>query len=65
MFFQSASEEREHALKIIEYLLMRGQLTNDVSKLLKFPLVSIFMSISLSVLKYFNGDGEEIDIKRN
>lgn len=37
-FFESASEEREHALKIIEYLLMRGQLTTDVSKLLKFPL---------------------------
>lgn len=37
-FFESASEEREHAIKIIEYLLMRGQLTSDVSKLLKFPL---------------------------
>jgi ferritin heavy chain len=37
-FFESASEEREHAIKIIEYLLMRGQLTNDVSKLLKYPL---------------------------
>lgn len=37
-FFESASEEREHAIKIIEYLLMRGQLTDDVSKLLKFPL---------------------------
>ncbi|XP_072748033.1 ferritin heavy chain [Anoplolepis gracilipes] len=39
-FFESASEEREHAVKIIEYLLMRGQLTNDVSKLIKFPLNS-------------------------
>ncbi|XP_076621898.1 ferritin 1 heavy chain [Colletes latitarsis] len=37
-FFDSATEEREHAIKVIEYLLMRGQLTNDVSKLLKFPL---------------------------
>ncbi|XP_012270084.1 ferritin subunit [Orussus abietinus] len=37
-FINSASEEREHAIKVIEYLLMRGQLTNDVSKLLKFPL---------------------------
>ncbi|OAD56690.1 Ferritin subunit [Eufriesea mexicana] len=36
--FDAANEEREHAIKIIEYLLMRGQLTNDVSKLLKFPL---------------------------
>ncbi|CAG5108710.1 Similar to FERH: Ferritin subunit (Aedes aegypti) [Cotesia congregata] len=40
-FFDSASEEREHAIKIIEYLLMRGQLTSDVSKLLKFPLKPI------------------------
>ncbi|XP_029170700.1 ferritin subunit [Nylanderia fulva] len=39
-FFESAGEEREHAIKVIEYLLMRGQLTNDVSKLLKFPLNS-------------------------
>lgn len=38
-FFESASEEREHAMKIIEYLLMRGQLTSDVSKLLKFPVI--------------------------
>ncbi|XP_015607788.1 ferritin subunit [Cephus cinctus] len=37
-FIESANEEREHAIKIIEYLLMRGQLTSDVSKLLKFPL---------------------------
>jgi len=38
LFLESASEEREHAIKVIEYLLMRGQLTTDVSKLLKFPL---------------------------
>ncbi|CAL1682472.1 unnamed protein product [Lasius platythorax] len=31
-FFESASEERDHAMKIIEYLLMRGQLTNDARK---------------------------------
>ncbi|XP_034950718.1 ferritin subunit-like [Chelonus insularis] len=37
-FFASASEEREHAIKVIEYLLMRGQLKNDVSKLLNFPV---------------------------
>ncbi|XP_057326272.1 ferritin subunit [Microplitis mediator] len=40
-FFDSAKEEREHAIKIIEYLLMRGQLTSDASKLLKFPLKPI------------------------
>jgi len=37
-FFDSANEEREHAIKIIEYLLMRGQLTDDLSKLLTFPV---------------------------
>jgi len=41
-FFESASEEREHAIKVIEYLLMRGQLTNDVSKLIKFPVSNNF-----------------------
>lgn len=35
MFFQSASEEREHAIKLISYLLMRGELTKDVSSLIK------------------------------
>ncbi|XP_011496951.1 PREDICTED: ferritin subunit [Ceratosolen solmsi marchali] len=40
-FIKSANEERMHAIKVIEYLLMRGQLTSDVSNLLKFPLPSI------------------------
>ncbi|XP_012530101.1 ferritin subunit [Monomorium pharaonis] len=39
-FFESASEEREHAIKIIEYLLMRGQLTKELSKLLTYPLTN-------------------------
>lgn len=33
-FFKAAGEEREHAMKLIEYLLMRGQLTDDVSNLI-------------------------------
>lgn len=33
-FFKAASEEREHAEKLIEYLLMRGQLTDNVSDLI-------------------------------
>ena len=37
MFFESASEEREHAIKIISYLLMRGDLTSEVSKLIQNP----------------------------
>uniref|UniRef100_A0A6B2E7V2 Ferritin n=1 Tax=Phlebotomus kandelakii TaxID=1109342 RepID=A0A6B2E7V2_9DIPT len=42
-FFESSSEEREHANKLIEYLLVRGGLdsfkeTNNVTDLIKVPL---------------------------
>lgn len=37
-FFDSASEEREHALKLIGYMLMRGGLTSDISQLIRDPL---------------------------
>jgi len=40
MFFESASEEREHAIKIIGYLLMRGSLTKDISQLIRDPVRS-------------------------
>lgn len=33
-FFKAAGEEREHATKLIDYLLMRGQMTDDVSNLI-------------------------------
>jgi ferritin heavy chain len=33
-FFTAAGEEREHAGKLIEYLLMRGQLCDDVTNLI-------------------------------
>jgi ferritin heavy chain len=33
-FLKAAGEEREHGTKLIEYLLMRGQLVDDVSKLI-------------------------------
>jgi len=33
-FFKAAGEEREHATKLIEYLLMRGQLNDDVTNLI-------------------------------
>ncbi|GBP32715.1 Ferritin subunit [Eumeta japonica] len=35
LFFDAASEEREHALKLIEYLLMRGELVTNVSSLIQ------------------------------
>jgi len=34
MFFESASEERGHAIKLISYLLMRGELKSKVSSLI-------------------------------
>lgn len=34
LFFEAASEEREHAIKLIEYLLMRGELTSGLSSLI-------------------------------
>ncbi|XP_046975213.1 ferritin subunit [Vanessa cardui] len=34
LFFDASSEEREHAMKLIEYLLMRGELTTNVTSLI-------------------------------
>ncbi|XP_028138872.2 ferritin subunit isoform X1 [Diabrotica virgifera virgifera] len=39
LFFDAASEEREHAIKLIHYLLMRGELTSNLSELIKRNLV--------------------------
>lgn len=33
-FFKASGEEREHAGKLISYLLMRGELANNVSSLI-------------------------------
>lgn len=38
LFFEAAGEEREHAIKIISYLLMRGELTSNVSELIQNPM---------------------------
>uniref|UniRef100_A0A1V1G5M1 Ferritin n=1 Tax=Reticulitermes speratus TaxID=60591 RepID=A0A1V1G5M1_9NEOP len=38
LFFEAASEERQHAIKIISYLLMRGELTSQISKLIQNPM---------------------------
>ncbi|KAF2879211.1 hypothetical protein ILUMI_26966 [Ignelater luminosus] len=35
LFFEAASEERQHAMKLISYLLMRGELASDVSNLIR------------------------------
>jgi ferritin heavy chain len=37
-FFEAASEEREHAIKIISYLLMRGELTSNIAELIQNPV---------------------------
>ncbi|XP_072943217.1 ferritin heavy chain [Epargyreus clarus] len=34
LFFDASSEEREHAMKLIEYLLMRGELTTNITSLI-------------------------------
>lgn len=39
-FFKSASEEREHAIKFLEYLSMRGDEFSDKRALSGLPLVS-------------------------
>jgi ferritin heavy chain len=57
-FLESASEERQHALKLIEYLLMRGELTATVEfdKLIDNPVSSILKNTlikSNSVLYLF------------
>lgn len=36
-FFDAASEERGHAMKIIGYLLMRGELTENIRELIRKP----------------------------
>lgn len=35
LFFDSAKEERQHSIKLISYLLNRGELTSEVSSLIK------------------------------
>lgn len=47
-FFNAASEEREHAIKLIDYLLMRGELVSGVSDLIK-------RSISVPTTQWENG----------
>ncbi|XP_046743024.1 ferritin subunit isoform X2 [Diprion similis] len=37
-FSHAADEERDHAIKLIEYLLMRGDVTENFQELLAFPL---------------------------
>lgn len=34
LFFDSATEEREHASKLLEYLLMRGELTKGINEII-------------------------------
>ncbi|XP_047518943.1 ferritin subunit isoform X2 [Pieris napi] len=34
LFFEASKEERQHAMKLIEYMLMRGELTNNLTSLI-------------------------------
>ncbi|XP_017846429.1 ferritin subunit isoform X2 [Drosophila busckii] len=38
-FFKAAKEEREHGSKLVEYLSMRGELTDTVKNLIQVPTV--------------------------
>ncbi|XP_015513857.1 ferritin heavy chain-like [Neodiprion pinetum] len=40
LFMQAADEEREHAIKLIEYMLMRGDVTRDFQNLLPASLTA-------------------------
>lgn len=54
MFFESASEERDHAIKIIGYLLMRGGLTKDIGQLIRDPVsMIIWKSTAIGKLLFF------------
>lgn len=50
LFFEAASEERQHALKLITYLLMRGNLTTDVSHLIKRNVSWVICCIGTSII---------------
>lgn len=53
MFFEAATEERGHAIKLIEYLLMRGELTSSVSKLInKYVSVSCHFYFCFSFCQF-------------
>jgi len=41
-YFAAAKEERSHAMVLIEYLTMRGQLTSDVTNLIRLPTLEKF-----------------------
>nr|AYV99624.1 venom polypeptide [Dolopus genitalis] len=41
-YFKAAREERQHATVLIDYLTMRGQLTNEVTDLIKIPTIEKF-----------------------
>lgn len=54
-FLKAAGEEREHATKLIEYLLMRGQLVSDVSALIRVNVRQMRLSnTSQSVADQFS-----------
>lgn len=53
MFFEAASEERDHAIKLISYLLMRGELKSAVSNLItkSIDVASTHWESGISALK--------------
>ncbi|XP_023176584.1 ferritin subunit isoform X2 [Drosophila hydei] len=50
-FFKAAREEREHGAKLVEYLSMRGELTDTVKNLIKVMPVKVKSWSGLSALE--------------
>ncbi|KAM8706797.1 hypothetical protein ACLKA7_010972 [Drosophila subpalustris] len=50
-FIKAAKEEREHGSKLVEYLSMRGQLTDTVKNLISVPTVAVEKWSGLSALE--------------
>lgn len=49
-FFKAAREEREHGAKLVEYLSMRGELTDTVKNLIK-----VMVSNCIGILQRYSG----------
>lgn len=50
LFFDSATEEREHASKLLEYLLMRGELAKGINEII-MNVVSFHRAIYAFIFK--------------
>ncbi|XP_046421399.1 ferritin heavy chain-like [Neodiprion pinetum] len=64
-FSHAADEEREHAIKLIEYLLMRGDVTKNFQQLLTFPLQVSSMTWADGAAALKSALATEVDVTTN